>query len=77
MANPWSVLEAMYRSELEALKTKIKMQALRMAGRAGTPANLIAATKGEAAAEVEDLAARASCGLSYGTIMPRNRTERM
>jgi hypothetical protein len=42
----------MYRSLFDALKTKIKMHALRKDGRVGIPAISIATTNGDAAADV-------------------------
>jgi len=62
-----------YRSEFAALKMNIKMQALRTAGRPWIPATLIAATNGEAAAELLFLTAKASSGELYGMIIPRKK----
>jgi len=51
-AKPYRVRLAIYKSELAAEKTKSKMAALRICGRVGMPAALIATTKGEAPAPV-------------------------
>ena len=70
------VREAMYRSEFEALKVKIRMQALRMSGKALMPAILMATTKGEAEALAFCVFANLSCVESYGTSMPRKNTDK-
>jgi len=69
------VREAIYRSELAAEKTKMRIAALRIAGRAGMPLIMIATTNGEAAAVVPPfLLPAASSGELYGTSIPRRKT---
>ncbi len=59
-ARPYSVREAMYRSELAAENTKRQMQPFTIPGSVLIPASLMATTNGEAAAVEEALVAKAS-----------------
>ena len=73
MAKLYKLLEATYKSELQALKTKTKTHALKMCGNTLIPELTMATTNGEAAAEVLLVLASNKSGSSYPTHIPNSK----